>query len=180
MQNSTKTLSQIQEKANIKHFQKGLRNFLLTSRFNNETIEENRKYREKKWKNGCIYNTPQMISKTIPLDSVNFILEMNNDTNRIVGIGCINNRAYYKKFIVYTDDNYNIYTYIGKHRISREEMSEDEEEIMKAFDILCITGKKNIKRGQGIKSFPLEMLYRCNKVINLVNFIQQMFKKRMN
>ena len=115
------------------------------------------------------------------MDTVLFILEMNNDTNRVVGIGMVRNHpisnSSYKT--VYKNGNYNRYVYVGKYRIDRSEMNEQEERIMKVFDILCFTGNRHMKRGQGLKSFPVDMLYRCNKTLDLVNFISEMFKKKM-
>jgi hypothetical protein len=58
-------------------------------------------------------------------------------------------------------------------------MSEEEERIMKVFDILCFTGNKHMKRGQGLKAFPIDVLYKCKNTLDLVGFIAQMFKTRM-
>jgi phage gp16-like protein len=104
---------------------------------------------------------------------------MNNDTNKIMGIGMVRNHPILNKFFVYENGNYNRYVYIGKNRISREDMSGEEEQIMQAFDILCFKGNRHMKRGQGLKSFPVDMLYRVSKKIDLVNFIGNMFKIRL-
>jgi len=106
-----------------------------------------------------------------------FILEMNNETNRIMGIGMVRNHPICNKYQVYSTDNYNRYVFAGKHRIDRSEMNEDEETIMKLFDILCFTGNRHMKRGQGLQSFPTDMLYRCSKELDLVQFIGAMFKR---
>jgi len=68
---------------------------------------------------------------------------------------------------------------LGEHRIDRNEMDVQEELIMKAFDILCFTGNKHMKRGQGLKCFPLEMLFKISEKVDLVEFISCMFKKRI-
>ena len=104
---------------------------------------------------------------------------MNNDSNRIMGIGMVRNRAVVNRYIVYMEGNYNRFNFIGKNRIDRSEMTEKEEEVMKAFDILCFTGNKHMKRGQGLKSFPIEMLFNCSKKLDLVDFIREMFKRRI-
>jgi len=108
-----------------------------------------------------------------------FILEMNNDTNQIMGIGLVRNHPILNKYHVYDNGNYNRYVYVGKNRIDRADMSEKEEQIMKVFDILCFTGNRHMKRGQGLKSFPTDILYRCSKKVDLVKFISEMFKSRM-
>ena len=58
-------------------------------------------------------------------------------------------------------------------------MTEEEEQIMKVFDILCFSGNKHMKRGQGLKSFPSDMLYKMSKRLDLVSYIGEMFKKRI-
>jgi len=168
-------------KQHVNNYKQQLRRFLLTSRFNNETFQENINFRAKNPNVGCVYCAPDPVSQQIPMDTVLFILEMNNDTNRVIGIGMVRNHpisnSSYKS--VYKNGNYNRYVYVGRYRIDRSEMSEQEERIMKVFDILCFTGNRHMKRGQGLKSFPLDMLYRCNKTLDLVNFISEMFKKKI-
>jgi hypothetical protein len=113
------------------------------------------------------------------MESIMFVLEMNNDTNKIMGIGMVRNRAIVSKISVYSNGNYNRYVYIGKTRINRTEMSEDEERIMKVFDILCFSGNTHMKRGQGLKSFPTEMLFKMSARLDMVSYIGEMFKKRI-
>jgi hypothetical protein len=105
---------------------------------------------------------------------------MNNDTNKIAGIGLVRNHAFMHKYSVYSEKTYNRYIYYGKNHIARENMNEEEERIMKVFDILCFTGNKHMKRGQGIKSFPIETLYKCKRTLDLVGFISEMFKTRIS
>jgi hypothetical protein len=167
------------ERNKLNAYRKQQRNYLLTSRFNNETWLENLSYRNKNNNPGCVYCSPDPISSQIPTETILFILEMNNDTNTIMGIGMVRNRPFVNKHKVYVNGNYNRYVFTGKHRIDRAEMSEEEEHIMQAFDILCFTGRRHMKRGQGLKSFPTEILYKCNSRIDLVDFIRNMFKLRM-
>lgn len=169
------------EKKQINEYKKQQQRYLLTSRFNNNTYRENEKYRERnrEKKIGCIYCSPDPISQAIPLESIMYILEMNNDLNKIIGVGMVRNKPVSNKHRVYDNGNYNRYVYIGNNRIGRDEMSEEEELIMQVFDILCFTGNKHMKRGQGLKSFPIEMLYRCKQRLDIVEFIGKMFKKRL-
>lgn len=167
-------------KKNVNEYRKNMRKYLLTSRFNKETWNENKKYREKNTNVGCIYCCPDPVSQNIPTESIMFILEMNNDTNRIMGIGMVRNKSLPRRIQVYNDYNYNRYVYIGKIRIPREEMDMEEETIMKVFDVLCFKGNRHMKRGQGLKSFPIEMLYNCFRILDLVDFISKMFKKRLS
>ena len=164
----------------LTEFKVNMKNTILTSRFSNETWEQNVQFRKKMGdKVGCIYCSPDMISSSVPLDSIMFILEMNNTNNRIMGVGMVKNiPAKPGKYNVYEDGNYNRYVYVGKYRIDRTNMDEMEEKIMHVFDILCFTGNKHMKRGKGLKSFPIDMVFRCSKIVNFVDFITNMFKKR--
>lgn len=171
----------IQESKNIKKYEKQYnKSFLMTTRFNNKTAYENKIYREKKNHNGCFYNTPTIISNRIPKESNLFVLEMNNDTNSIIGVGLIINKPVYNHYKVYSNNDYNIHTYIGKYRIDRNDMTADEEFIMKIFDHLCFTGQNHMKRGQGITSFSSKILYRCRNIIDLVKSLENMFKNMIN
>ena len=66
---------------------------VLLSRFTNETLLENRRWKEN---NGikCAYGYSVAISENLPLIDY-FVIEMNINTNKIEGIGLIENR--YKK-----------------------------------------------------------------------------------
>jgi hypothetical protein len=173
------TMNEKMVRQNLRNFRAQMKHVLMTSRFNNETFEENAEFRETHANIGCIYCSPQTISREIMLDSVMFILEMNNDKNKIMGIGMVRNHPYSGKYNVYKNGNYNRYVYVGKHRIDRSDMTEEEDKIMQVFDILCFTGNRHMKRGQGLRAFPIETLFKCNKTLDLVGFIGNMFKSRM-
>ena len=166
------------QRRKYKEYLKTMRNFLLTSRFSNETWKENEKYRKEHPQICCVYCCPDPISAKIAIDATLFILEMNNTTNKIMGIGMIKNHPIVGKYRIYSDFNYNRYVYLGKYRIDRSNMTEYEDKIMQAFDILCFKGNTHMKRGQGLKSFPLQILFNCAQVIDLVEFITNMFKTR--
>jgi hypothetical protein len=163
----------------LREYKSLMKQFVMTSRFNTATLKENRDFVENQPNIKCVYCSPDPIAQHIPIDSLMFVLEMNNDTNLISGIGLVRNHAHMHKYSVYKEQMYNRYIYYGKHHIARNEMNENEERIMKVFDILCFTGNKHMKRGQGIKSFPVETLFKCSNTIDLVAFIGNMFKSRM-
>ena len=56
-------------------------------------------------------------------------------------------------------------------------MNDLEEDIMKVFDVLCFEGKRNLKRLKEIKRFPIDMLYKCKEILDIVVFISEMFEK---
>lgn len=166
----------------FKEFKKGMTKFLCTTRFTDSTWQENCEYRDNHFKSNpskCIYGSPIEIQPRVQPDAIVFVLEMNNDQNKMMGIGLIRNHPICGKHRVYKNGNYNRYSFVGAMRISREDMNPEEEEIMKALDILCFRGVKHMKRGNGISLFPDEILFRCMSVVNLVEFISGMFKRRM-
>jgi len=162
----------------LTEFRGEFRNHIMTSRFNTSTLEENARYRTAHSSIKCVYCSPDPVSMKIKPDSIMFILEMNNDTDKIAGIGLVRNHAVLGRHFVYENGNYNRYVYTGKYRIDRSEMTEEENRIMSLFDILCFTGNKHMKRGQGLKAFPTDMLYRMSPVLDLVKVIGKMFKDR--
>lgn len=164
----------------LRNYHTNLKYTLTTTRFNNSTWSENQRFLDGNPALGCIYPTPEENSSKINVNAPLFVLEMNNEENRIMGVGMVRNRAIVKKYRVYSNENYNRYAYLGRNRIDRGEMTAEEERIMKVFDILCFTGARHMKRLQGIKAFPVDMLYRCSKILDLVEFIVQMFKTRQN
>jgi hypothetical protein len=168
-----------EEKRQTKKYRESLKEYILTGRFNNETWKENQDFCKKR-NIKAIYGTPQKIAKDIPFESTLYLLEMNNDINQIMGIGMIVNHPQYHKYTIHENQNFNRFSYIGKNRISRSEMTESEEEILKVFDILCFKGKKHMKRGANLKLFSPIMLYRCCKKIDLIKFIKEMFLLRFS
>ena len=168
-------------KKKVQEYRKSLNQLILTSRFNDSTWDENRCFVHRNKNVGCVYCSPSPLSSTIPLDATLFMLEMNNDTNKILGIGLVKNHPRVQKYSVYDNGNYNRYSFIGKNRIDRDDMTEEEEQIMCVFDILCFTGNTHMKRGQGLKLFPIEMLFKIKLMTHtdLVEFIRDMFRRRM-
>lgn len=171
---------QMREKENFKNFKLAMNKYIMTSRFNNATWEENVNYRTRLKHKGCIYCCPVAVTQKIPYESIMFVLEMNNDTNQIIGIGMVKNRAIRDKYKVYENGNYNRYVFVGNNRIDRADMNDDEESVMQLFDVLCFKGNRHMKRGQGLRSFPVELLYDLSKKLDLTKFIVEMFKKRMS
>lgn len=168
----------------FKTFRKGMNKFIGTTRFTDFTWKENQTYMNRiantNTKTKCIYATPIIIKKRVEPDSLVFVLEMNNTTNQIMGIGLIRNHPLCRKHRIHSNENYNRYSYTGIYHISREDIHDKEEqEIIKAFDTLCFKGSKHMKRGMGITLFPDEILFRCMNIIHLVEYVSYMFKKRM-
>lgn len=127
----------------------------MVTRFNNNTWQENSRWRETTDYNGCIYNAPVYIKDSIPQLIKMYVIEMNNDSNQIMGIGRIINRVWAdKKYIIYEDRNYNRYTYRGKQRINRDQLLDKE---LESLEKRLFKGKGHLKRGQGVTQVPLDV-----------------------
>jgi len=145
------------------------------------TWDENKRYRKNKnMDRCCMYGSPETNNRKIPADSILFILEMNNDTNKILGIGMVRNKPISGKYFIYENGNYNRYIFVGKHRIDRSEFQDNEMVIIKALDIICFKGNYHMKRGYGLKSFPNVILEKAKPTIDLEKEITDMFKKRFS
>lgn len=171
---------QKEHRKRLREYRKNMRHTLATTRFTQTTWEENCTSRMINPTAKCIYGTPVQISRQVLMDSNVFVLEMNNDTDKIMGIGLIKNRPIVGKYVVYSRGNYNRYVYAGKHRIDREDMTELEKAILKLLEELCFRGTNHSKRGQGITGFPIKIQYKSAELgLHLMESVCEMFKKRM-
>ena len=134
---------------------------LTTTRFNNLTWEENERWRENNSYNGCVYGLMKPIAVSIPINSFLIVLEMNNDENKIMGFGLIQNVAQPKENIsIYSNPNYCLVVYNSRYRIDRKELTEQQEIYIKILEILVFKGATHLKRGQGITLIPKKILKR--------------------
>ncbi len=124
---------------------------IATTRFNDETFEENNKYKESREINGVIYCQRLRIKEQIPLNTPLFVIEMNNQHNKIEGIGLIRNMIVTDKYYkVYENSDFNRYIYKGEYRMSREELCEMNEGIVECIEKMCFKGRSHLKRLPGI------------------------------
>lgn len=129
----------------------------MVTRFNNTTWQELSKYKEKHSVVGAFYGVPRRIAETIPLKSKLFVLEMNNETNTIMGVGLIRNFIKMdQRHNIYSWGNYHRFTYAGKHRLDRALMTRDEEALIEKMENIVFKGKGHLKRGQGIQKVPYD------------------------
>ena len=149
---------------------------LVSTRFNDETWFENMEWRFKNNWLGCIYGTPFPVKENIPHNEIMFVLEMNNDKNKIMGIGIIHNKLVCdKKYNIYKDRFYCKYTYKSKYRIDRVDMSEKEKNVLRILDILVFKGATHLKRGRGIIQVPDALIKRGK--IDFYFHLQNMFNR---
>ena len=150
---------------------------IVTSRFNNSTWEENCCFREKQKDIACIYGSPQKMTEKIPLNSLVFVVEMNNSTNKIEGIGLIKNKPETKKYYkVHSDGNTNRYTYIGEYYIERDIIDDYNSPLLYALEEILFKGKTHSKRGSGLSTIPEKVLkFDVCEGINVKKEIKEIF-----
>ena len=126
------------------------RYFIGTTRFNNDTYQENLQWRKKHKHNGCIYPLNKKITDATPPDTLIYVLEMNNTENKIMGIGLIRNRYDMRQRIrVYHSDlNYNRFVYHSNKRLDRKDIK--YKKMLAVLELVVFKGSRHMKRGQGI------------------------------
>ena len=152
---------------------------IFVTRFDNKTWEELQSYKNKYEINetSYLYPVPLRIKDTVPIKKYILVLEMNNSLNKIMGISYVLNYLKLDKYYdVYSDKNYNRYTYKGNKRIGREHMNRITELIIQIFEEILFKGKGHCKRGQGITSIP-DNKYNKYKINNesLDNYLLSIF-----
>ena len=120
---------------------------ILLSRFTEDTYRESERYRNL-YNVPCIYGTTRPISDRLP-DRLYFVIEMNNSTNKIMGIGVIQ-KTISPRTKVYSNPYFNRYIYKGKQFIPIEKI---KKETINELESVCFYGKKHLKRG-GMSLFP--------------------------
>lgn len=147
--------------------------YLATTRFNNEYFIENERWRERNGWKGCVYGTPRKIKEDVVPNSYIFVIEMNNDENKIMGVGLIKNTLSMPSKRIYSAGNYNRYTYKGKRRLNRHEAEGDYEKVLCILEELLFKGSRHMKRGQGITIIPE---WICNnRHVDFTRYLKEMF-----
>ena len=125
--------------------------FVASTRFNNDTWNENTLYKNKHEIRGTIYCQRIRIKASVPIGAPLYVIEMNNSTNQIFGVGLIRNSVtddkYYK---VYSSHDFNRHIYKGEHHLDRDEMIAINPDIVARIEQMCFKGKTHLKRLPGI------------------------------
>jgi hypothetical protein len=124
----------------------------LTTRFTNETLAENLRYRDTN-QVACIYGLGVAISDKHPHEPL-YVLEMNNSTNTLVGIGIITKKIH-PRVSIYTNPYYNRYIYKGNHYIPAEKIPPD---ILEELEETLFKGRGHMKRGKSMTQLPPKRL----------------------
>ena len=142
----------------------------MVTRFNNNTWQENVNWREKNQYSGCIYNSPIHIKELIPLELILYVIEMNNETNKILGFGRIINKVCTdQNYRIYDNRNYNRFTYKGKKRLDIKNLKRENSIKIDRLEEKLFKSKGHFKRGQGISQLPL------NISKEYFNFVENLF-----
>lgn len=176
-----KRRAELRENPEYREYVTSMKQHIVTTRFNNQTWNENVNFRNKHKSFGCIYGVPEPVNTAFKEKAVMFVLEMNNAENKIMGIGMVANVCHVKKYRIYNDDNYNRYAYVGKYRIDRDDVQVEDAYIFDLFDQLCFYGASHQKKLPGIKGFPVDRLFKMkkSKELDLVDYMKEMFKKEI-
>ena len=139
---------------------------IATTRFNNETHHQNITYKQKSNHNGCIYGSPMKIKEKIPLHSYVYVIEMNNDKNKIEGIGLIKNeRKLDKNYRIYKNMDYNRYVYTGEKYLPMAQITDEYyQKVVTVMERLLFKGDRHCKRGQGITQLPQWILQNKSRL----------------
>ena len=175
-QNKTQTQEKLQSlKEKLHNIKENINNVLCVTRFNDETFREYQNFsnEEAYLKDSNVpenlynvYNTPLPIAESKQFtNKYFFVLEMLNSNNTITGISVIKNRPYYKKFKVYSDQNYNRHSYKIITRISRTDLLYLEPVLVSNLEKLVFTQKNHLKRGQGIQMIQTNY-YKKLQIVN--------------
>jgi hypothetical protein len=150
--------------------------YLACTRFNNATYDENIRYRNK-YNEIAIYGSTLKIRELYSPGSLIFVTEMNNEKNRIEGIGLIKNLLVYdKKHRIYENNEYNRYIYRGKYWLSREQINSFDPEITEIFDDILFKGKSHLKCRLGITVITEKLFVHWNYELTILkNKVKKMF-----
>ncbi len=124
----------------------------LTTRFTTETWAENSRYRDTHQER-CVYGLGVPISEKHPYGPL-YILEMNNTTNQLMGIGILTKKIH-PRVSIYVNPYYNRYIYKGNHYIPASDIPLP---IREELETRLFKGRGHLKRGKSMTQFPAKWL----------------------
>lgn len=151
---------------------------IATTRFSDFTFKENRLWREEREYTGCIYGTPLMMTSKIETGRPTLMIEMNNDRNRIEGIGFLFNRPCEDNYRrIYSDPNTNRYIYQGRYRLDRSVVVDEYyKKVLWTLDMLLFKGAGHSKRSIGLTRLPAWLMFNIYDY-DFGEVIWEMFEK---
>lgn len=118
------------------------------AKFNNKTLKENRNWKTKKNWTGASYGFQHYIPEKIPYNSYLYIIEMNNEINKIAGIGFIRNqrRSEWRSKIYNDCEDYNRFIIKSKYHRDRRFLIKKNHDIIKFLEKILFKGAGHLKR----------------------------------
>jgi len=150
---------------------------IACTRFTDSTWLENFKYRTTR-KFGCIYGSPVPTNEKYSRDSQFFVIEMNNTSNQILGVGLITNtpqkdRTYIIHNMAVAECNYNRYIFKGDKWMGRDNMP---TELVEIFEKILFKGKSHLKRIRGISVVTNKLFSRWEySEAGIINRMKRLF-----
>jgi len=158
---------------------------IMTTRVSNDTLLETNKWcKEQQLQNiKTVYACSVAISKHVKQHKL-LVIEMNNTTNKILGIGYIQNILPESfKYQIFSSNRTvnNKYAYMCRRRIDISDMTTNELELIRLLEIFCFKGKCNMKRVRGITRFSLRLQSKLiqNEGLNIYEEIKKIFTNRL-
>jgi hypothetical protein len=139
---------------------------IYTTRFNSHTYLENQRYKENKMNgfSGALYSTTLPFPVNTSDEKYLFVLDMNNTTNRLLGVSFLKNKlAKDQNIIMYADPSFNNYIYKTKFYIDLQDSNPQITEswrkfIETEFERCLFYGKSNMKRGGSFSRFSMKKM----------------------
>lgn len=150
---------------------------LCTTRFNNKTYAEN-KIGRKRLNVECFYANPSSLKGT----KMMYVLELNVEENKIMGIGKVPNVLNGDVYQIYEDESYNKRYFSGVHRINLEDLkTEEEKQLIVTLEGICFRGRGHLKRGHRMLCFPKKIIGQCvQHDFDIISEINKLFIRKYN
>ena len=155
---------------------------IYTTRFTTDTYFQNQRFKDRLGWNGSLYSTMLTFPQNTP-DKMIFILDMNNTTNKVVGIGLVLNKLSKDQSLdIYDNPSFNNYVYKTKYYIQLIDISQRGkyhdfvekswgDYIEKEFEACLFYGKGHLKRGGSFMCFPRKLLQEKHIIFIITLFV---------
>ena len=173
--NTVYNMKTIQQKYNT--FMDLFRKFdIYTTRFNSYTYVQNQRFKENNDIDGSLYSTMLPFPKNTDDDKYLFVLDMNNTTNQVMGIGFVKNiLAKNQNLNMYDDPAFNNYVYKSAFYIpiANNECIEPawNDFMASEFHKYLFFGKTHLKRGGSFSRFPMKYMKMIHLKFLLTLFV---------
>lgn len=133
---------------------------LACTRFNTDTYAENREYRKKmNWP--AIYGTPIPLCERYICERFIYVLEMNNDTNRLEGISIMHTRRVVdRQYRIHANTDYNWNVYKGLRWIGHDAIERGDSALLEQLELMLFYGRSHMKRMLGITVLSSHVFYQ--------------------